>query len=239
MDVYELLRQEARSKKAGEPNKEQYARIEIDLDTAREDEEIHIAGNQITMAFCDGNATTTYFKLNHRHSRKVYPAEIEKLLGNFGGIYLTNAAEAGKKLVIYVGRDIFIFPARSGATRILKADCTTIDPAVESEYETVLGEIKTAVEFSGSVYSEQQTSTNAMVAIGTYKLRDVIIKNTAAANAIDIGMQKGSVADFRADSYELGAGAVIGFTQVNLATLFILSSIADSHGTISLLGTKI
>jgi len=239
MDVYELLKQEARSKKEGEPIKEQYGRIEIDLGTAREDEELHISGNQITMASCDGAATTTYFKLNHRHSRKLYPSEIEKVLGNFGGIYLSNAAEAGKKLILYVGRDIFIFPSKAGANKILKADGTTIDPAPEGEYDTVLGAIKTATEFSGTVYSKQQTSTNALVALGSVKLRDVLIKNTDAANAIDLGKHKADVAIFRTTSYELGAGAAIGFTQVDLSRLYILSSVAGSHASLSLIGVEI
>jgi len=240
MDVYELLKQEARSKKAGEPVKEQYGRIEIDLDTAREDEELHISGNQITMASCDGAASTTYFKLNHRHSRKLYPSEIEKVLGNFGGIYLSNAAEAGKKLVLYVGRDIFIFPSKAGSNKILKADGTTIDPAPEGEYDTVLGEIKTATEFSGNVFSKQQTSTNAMVAFSTtMKLRDIIIKNIHAANSVDIGMYAADVATFRNTSYELGAGATVGFTSVNLSKIYLLSSVADSHGKIAMLGTAV
>jgi hypothetical protein len=117
MDIYELLRAEAKAKKAGEPVKEQYGRISIDLSTARTDEELHISGNQITIALCDGGATTTYFKLNSKHSRKLYPHEITKVLGNFGGVYLTNAAESGKTLTIYLGRDIFIFPARAQAMR--------------------------------------------------------------------------------------------------------------------------
>ena len=134
MDIYEMLKMEQRSKKMGEPVKEQYGRVEIDLSAAREDEAIHIAGNHITIAFCDGNATTTYFKLNNKHSRNLYPAEITKVMGNFGGLYMTNAAEAGKKLIIYIGRDIFIFPARAEANRILKADGTTINPARDERY---------------------------------------------------------------------------------------------------------
>ena len=142
MDIYELLRQEARSKKEGEPTKEQYGRVEIDLDTAREDEALHISGNQITIAFCDGTSTTTYFKLNHRHSRKIYPTEITKVEGNFGGLYLTNAAESGKKLTLYIARDIFIFPARAAANRILKENGTTIDPVEDKRFQShALGQI--------------------------------------------------------------------------------------------------
>jgi hypothetical protein len=139
MDIYEMLRAEAKAKKAGEPVKEQYGRISIDLSAARTDEELHISGNQITIAQCDGGATTTYFKLNSKHSRKVYPHEITKVLGNFGGVYLSNAAEPGKTLTLYLGRDIFIFPARAQAMRVLKADGTTINPVRDERYEAHTG----------------------------------------------------------------------------------------------------
>ena len=139
MDIYEMLKMEQRSKKMGEPVKEQYGRVEIDLSTARVDEAIHIAGNHITIAFCDGGSTTTYFKLNNKHSRKIYPAEITKVMGNFGGLYMTNDAEVGKKLTIYIGRDIFIFPARAEANRILKADGTTINPARDERHQAHTG----------------------------------------------------------------------------------------------------
>ena len=139
MDIYEMLKMEQRSKKMGEPVKEQYGRVEIDLSTAREDVPIHIAGNHITIAFCDGGATTTFFKLNNKHSRNLYPAEITKVVGNFGGLYMTNDAEAGKKLIIYIGRDIFIFPARAEANRILKSDGTTINPARDERHQAHAG----------------------------------------------------------------------------------------------------
>lgn len=234
-----MLRLEQRSKRAGEPLKEEYTRIEIALDAARTDEELHIAGDFISIASFDGTATTTYFKLNHRHSKKIYPAEIEKVHATYGGLYLTNAAEAGKKLVIYVGRAIFIYPSAAGKVKILKADGTNIDPAEDGEYDTVLDAIKTATEFSGAAYSKQQTSTNALVALGAVKLRDVIIKNNDAANSVDIGKTAANVAAFRAASYEVLAGAAIGFTQVNMSTLFILSSVADSHASLSVLGVEI
>ena len=139
MDIYEMLRAEQRSKKAGEPLKEQYGRVEIDLSTAREDAALQIAGNEITIAFCDGDATNTYFKLNNKHSRKIYPAEITKVQGNFGGVYMSNAAEAGKKLIVYIARDIFIFPARAEANRILRADGTTINPVRDERYQSHTG----------------------------------------------------------------------------------------------------
>ena len=249
MDVYELLRQEARSKKAGEPTKEQYTRVEIDLDTAREDEELHISGNQITMASCDGAATTTYFKLNHRHSRKLYPSEIEKVVGNFGGIYLTNVAETGKKLILYIGRDIFIFPSKAGANKILRTDGTPINPATSDNQDTIIANmydvdsdiIMNKESFGGKPYSTPITSTNACQRFSSTnpeKLRDIIIKNTDASNPVDIGLYHATPATLRGASYELNGGAAIGFRNVDLYQLGLISSTDGNHAIVQVLGTE-
>ena len=114
-----------------------------------------------------------------------------------------------------------------------------IDPATTSDYDSVLGEIKAAVEFGGNVFSKQQTSTNAIVALGSVKLRDVVIRNDDAVNAVDLGESQVDVATFRAQSLEIGSGASIGFTQVDLATLFVLSSVAGSHANIQIIGVEV
>jgi len=207
MDVYELLRQEARSKKEGEPRKEQYGRVEIDLDTAREDEALHISGNQITIAFCDGTATTTYFKLNHKHSRKIYPTEITKVEGNFGGVYMSNAAESGKKLILYIARDIFIFPARAEANRILKEDGTTINPAEDKRFSSHTGgHLKTTLATLDT--PKRMSSTHlkvkwAVVGSKDYSFRwgftSAIKESTAIGQYVGSG---GSVAIEYCDLYE-------------------------------------
>lgn len=136
MDVLELLKLEVASKKLGEPLKEQYARVSIDLSEARTDEAIHLSGDSIAVASFDGAATTTYFKLNHKHSRELYPAEVEKLYAKFGGIYMTNVAEAGKTLVLYIGRAIFIYPSAAKKVRILDPDGTNIAVARDSRFKS-------------------------------------------------------------------------------------------------------
>ena len=118
---------------------------------------------------------------------------------------------------------------------ILNTAGVDINPSTEE----TLTLVKTAVEFGGGVYSKQQTSTNALVAVGAVKLRDVVIKNADAANSVDLGKTAVDVASFRAASLELAAGASIGFTQVDLASLFVLSSVAGSHAIIQLLGVEI
>jgi hypothetical protein len=196
MDIYELLRAEAKAKKAGEPVKEQYGRISIDLSTARTDEELHISGNQITIAQCDGGATTTYFKLNSKHSRKVYPHEITKVLGNFGGVYLSNTAEPGKTLTIYLGRDIFIFPARAQAMRVLKTDGTTINPVRDERYKAHTGgHLKVAVAVADTAKQVIATSTKvkwAIISVEDYDCRWGFSSTVARAAEIGQGVAKNS-----------------------------------------------
>lgn len=95
--------QERIAKTGDERVTERYSRIVIDLGTAREDKEIHISGDYLAVAKMNGTASTTKFRLNHRNSREIYPTEIESLYATYKKIYLTNAAEAGKELILYVG----------------------------------------------------------------------------------------------------------------------------------------
>jgi hypothetical protein len=214
MDIYELLRAEAKAKKAGEPVKEQYGRISIDLSTARDDEELHISGNQITIAGCDGGATTTYFKLNSKHSRKVYPAEITKVLGNFGGVYLSNAAEAGKTLTLYLGRDIFIFPARAEANRILKADGTTINPVRDERY---------GAHTFGSLKPTTMTAANTaqpLIAAST-KVKWAIIHTLSKIALVgDSTVTRGGGAN---DGQKYGEDVYIAFEYVDLSEVYIIN----------------
>lgn len=136
MDVYELLRLEALSKKIGEPTKEQYGRIVIDLGEARNDKAMHISGDSLVVAAFDGNATDTHFKLNHKHSRPLYPAEVEKIFAKFGGIYMTNPAQPGKSLVLYIGRAIFIYPSSAKKIRVLDPDGTNISPLRDERFRS-------------------------------------------------------------------------------------------------------
>ena len=257
MDVYEMLRAEKRAKKEGEPLKEQYGRIEIDLGIARDDEQMHLSGDLITVGDFNGTSPTTFFKLNNRHSRKLYPGEIEIIKGEFGGIYLTNAAEAGKKLVLYIARAIYIYPSSAGKVKLLKTDGTGINPATDE----ISVDIKTAVEsldtnafdaatdtvkqgFGGNVFN--MPVTVAMVtddakhafAATTKKLRDVLIKNTHATDSLMIGENQADVATIRSENFELAAGEAIGFVMVDISTLYYCTKVNAEEPTARLIGVE-
>ena len=97
---------------------------------------------------------------------------------------------------------------------------------------------KTLPQFGGAAYSKAQSSTDAMIALGAKKLRDVIIKNVHATHEVYIGESQANVATFRAQSLELASGVSAGFTQIDLATLFILSSTAGEHAEVRILGVE-
>lgn len=171
----EMLRLEQRSKRVGEPLKENYVRIEIDLTTARDNEALHIAGDYLAVADFDGSPSTTYFKLNHKHSRKIYPNEVEKIQATFGGIYLTNAAEAGKKLVLYVGRAVYIFPSSVGKTKLLESDGTLMTPVQDKRFISHTGgHLKVTLATAATAQVVSATSIKvrwAIIGVEDYNIR--------------------------------------------------------------------
>jgi len=261
MELLDFLRGQERIAKTGQERvTERYSRIVIDLGTARTDEEIHITGDYLAVAKMDGTASTTYFKLNHINSRQIYPSEIEKLYATYKKIYLTNAADAGKELVLYVGGALSgeIKVSGAGKTGLIDASGTRIDPCKEDgalydelvKHTTALqiiddwdsaNKCKVEEQFGGVVYSTPKTSTNAVAKFeaAAKLLRDVVIKNTDAANAVDIGLYHATPANFRAASFELGAGASIGFTMVDMNSLAVISSVDDNHAVIHVIGTAV
>ena len=249
MDWFEMLSIGKRVEEAKkESPDERYARVEIDLGAAEnvgKNIKIHISGDYLAKIKYNGSATGCYFKFGNKRSSIIYASEFRKRhtpFIEFSCIFLTNeVAQAGKVFTLFVGGAFAgeIEPSTGIKTGLIDSDGVDVDPAIKDEYDTVLNNIKTAVEFGGNIYSKQQTSTNALVAVGVVKLRDVVIKNADAANAIDLGETQVDVATFRAQSIELAAGGSIGFTQVDLATLFVLSSVAGSHATIQVIGTEI
>jgi hypothetical protein len=90
----------------------------------------------------------------------------------------------------------------------------------------------------GHLASTPKTSTNAVQKFEatTKKLRDVVIRNTDAANAVDIGLYNATPATFRAASFELAAASSIGFKEVDLTLLGLISSADGSHAVIHVLG---
>jgi hypothetical protein len=250
MDYLEWFRGQQRIAKTGEERvTERYARIVIDLTTARDEVKIHLAGDYLAVAQSTGAAGTTWFRLNHRNAQQIYPNEIEKLYATYKHLYLSNAAEPGKELILYVGGALAgeIKVASAGKTQLKNASGVDINPATEdtlSDIETNLfdGSVDTLMlRFNGTPYSTPITSTNAVQRFnGTTpkKIADIVIRNIDAANPVDIGLYNATVATLRAASFELTAGSSIGFTKVDLYQLGIVSSTDGNHATVQVMGVE-
>ena len=118
--------------------KERYTRIVIELDVARVNEELAITGDMIAVASCTGDGSTTFFKLNHRHARPIHPTEVLEVgaPNGFNRIYMSNAAESGKSVVLYVSGAMFLKTA-AGKVGIKNTSGTDIDPATIQSIESL------------------------------------------------------------------------------------------------------
>lgn len=249
-DILNYLRGQERIAKTGDERvTERYARVVLDLTEARDEVKIHLSGDYLAVASSTGDSSTTWFRLNHRNSQKIYPNEIEKLYATYKHILLTNAAEPGKELILYVGGALAgeIKVASAGKTQLKNASGTDINPATEdtlSDIETNLfdGSVDTLMlRFNGKPYSTPITSTNACQRFNSTnpkKIADIVIRNIDAAKAVDIGLYNATPATLRGASFELTAGSSMGFTKVDLYQLGIISSIADNHATVQVLGVE-
>ena len=86
--------------------------------------------------------------------------------------------------------------------------------------------------FSGAVYENENTATDdnaRRFETSSKKLRDVIIQ------VVTNDQLFGNAANQR---YEVAAGEAIGFTQVDLSTLYFKNAAAGQNGTVNILGVE-
>lgn len=139
-----LLAQERIGKADQERPQERYARIVIPLDNADyvgTDIELHLKGDYIGRIKYDGSATGCYFKLNNRHSGRIYAGEFRRTYSEYDRIYFTNpSSQSGKQLVLTVGGAFSseIEPSSGGKTGLQDSGGTDIDPAEKDEYDAAL-----------------------------------------------------------------------------------------------------
>lgn len=81
-----------------------YEIVEFKLDGARTDEEKLIDGDHL-LAATDGDLTNITIKLNHKGNSAIPLAEFNPVASQFYRIFLTNTAQAGKTLKLFVGRE--------------------------------------------------------------------------------------------------------------------------------------
>jgi hypothetical protein len=232
---YELLkaqRGELKDLMKAEGVKARYARFEFPLGSAESNKEMHLTGDYIGVVSITGSGTVK-IRLDHRHSQEIDLREVAEISAPFGKMYFTTDG-AGGTCTVYIGGALAarLKPIQAKVS-IRSVAGTDVDLVTESNFDTKMA----GLQWTGTPYSSPKTSTNAVQKFeaATKKLRDVVIRNTDAANAVDIGVYHATPATFRAASFELISGASIGFKEVDLTLLGLISSADGSHAVIHVL----
>ena len=97
---------------------------------------------------------------------------------------------------------------------------------------SIAGELAISEEFSGNVYSKTMTMANdnaTRFEAAEKKLRDVvIIVKTYGMLLRETGVEV----------YPVGAGETVGFTKVDISTLYFKNASAGDNGVITILGVE-
>ena len=159
-----ILAQERTGKAEEEREQERYARIVIPLDKTEfvgTDIELHLKGDYIGRIKYDGSPTGCYFRLNNRHSGRIYAGEFRRTYIEYDRVYLTNpSSQTGKELILTVGE------------------------AFSSEIEPSSG------SWTGIPYQKSMTTSDSqgVFEASTKKLRSVVIHNTHGSYAALVGL---------------------------------------------------
>ena len=111
-----------------------------------------------------------------------------------------------------------------------------------NEYD--LRSVNNILTFSGKVYNQTLKAADVTddakhaFTAGGKRLRDVVITNTHATENIVIGEDQADVATLRLEGYILKAGSSIGFTLVDLATLYYVTETNTEEPTLRLIGVE-
>lgn len=95
------------------------------------------------------------------------------------------------------------------------------------------GAKKTQEQFSGDIYSKTMTMSDdnaTRFETSMKKLRDVVM--IVKTNNMLLGSTGVEV-------YPVGAGETIGFTRIDISTLYFKNAVAGSNGTIIILGVVV
>ena len=127
----------------------------------------------------------------------------------------------------------------------VRKDMPTNLSGLEGDYEPLQinnGSLHTLSKevFDGRTFNLNVTlSDNAKHAftIKSRKLKDIIIKNVHATQSIIIGKNRASVATMRTANFEVIAGATLGFTKIDLHTLYYVNKVNAETPAFQLIGT--
>ena len=215
-----------------EPDKEQYARVVIDLSDARIDEKIEISGDYLGVLKYTGTGGSTSFKVNSVNAQAQFADEITEIYQIFRHIYLTNSAQTGKELVLSVGGAFssIIKPASTGDTKLKDSENTVIDPSTSGNQTTALGHLEDLVG-TGNVYENSHTMTDDLeyrFETTSKIIRDLlIIIETNSAKMGKSASQNGILTT-----------GYFGFQFIDISGLYFKNATPGSNAKITLVGVE-
>ena len=189
--------------------KGRYARIEISLNDAKSDEELHLSGDYISIVAFLGPGSCK-IKLDHRHSQEIDLREISSISGVFERIYLTTDGEGGT-CTLFVGNGLAIHIA---------ADAANLWNGTASGTQGT-----TLANIVGGLSSEP------------FKLNDVTILNMNGIYACYVGTYTGDVDLFRDTAYLLLPHKTLKFATVDMYSLGAVSYDGVHNVVLSIIGT--
>jgi hypothetical protein len=125
-----------------------------------------------------------------------------------------------------------IFKELGAATSVVLGKIRLVDSGSTEITETTYHSAKVLAQFGGSVYSKTMTMTDdnaTRFETSAKKLRDVVIIVT------DNNMLLGETG---VEVYPVDADDIVGFTKVDISTLYFKNASAGSNGTITILGVE-
>lgn len=189
--------------------KGRYARIEIPLNVAETEKELHIIGDYLGIIEITGEGTCE-IKIDHRHSQAINLREISGITGSFERVYLTTDGEGGT-CALYVGNEMAVH--------------ITADPAKQWNGGSAGTQITTTVDSVTGLANEP------------FKLRDVTILNSNGIYACYVGSYNPIVAVFKAYAYVLLPHKELKFGMIDMCSLGVISYDGVNNVIIDILGT--
>jgi len=125
-----------------------------------------------------------------------------------------------------------IFKDLSAATSVILGKVRVVDSGGTEATETTHHSVKTLPQFGGNVYSKTMTMTDdnaTRFETSAKKLRDAVIIVTTFNMLLG---ETGVVV------YPVAATNTVGFTRVDISTLYFQNASSGSNGTITILGTE-
>lgn len=189
--------------------KGRYARIELPLDVAETDKELHLAGDYITIVSFVGSGSCK-IRLDHRHSQEIDLRDISTISGPFERIYLTTDGEGGT-CTLFVGNGLAIHIAADPAK-------LWNGTAAGTQATTLANEV-------GGLSSQP------------FKLKNLTILNMNGVYACYVGTYTYDVDLFRDTAYLLLPHKTLHFGMIDMYSLGAATYDGVHNVTLSIIGT--